>query len=122
MEAENSPGARRNYPNEIRQAARGMYLRRYSAGEISEALNVPRRAIHSKPVSVSAGRTSSALPPRGASWRPASAWSVHSLITLGATVRGATSLIVEPPFAAWRQRQYPVARGGEARGDAHARR
>ena len=46
MEAENSPGARRNYPNEIRQAARGMYLRRYSAGEISEALNVPRRTVY----------------------------------------------------------------------------
>lgn len=36
----------RHYADEIKNAARGMYLRRYSAGEISEALNVPRRTVY----------------------------------------------------------------------------
>lgn len=46
MDDENSTSPRRSYPDEIRQAARGMYLRRYSATEISEALNVPRRTVY----------------------------------------------------------------------------
>ena len=46
MADENSTSPRRSYPDEIRQAARGMYLRRYSATEISEALNVPRRTVY----------------------------------------------------------------------------
>ena len=46
MDDENSTSSRRSYPDEIRQAARGMYLRRYSATEISEALNVPRRTVY----------------------------------------------------------------------------
>ena len=46
MDDENSTSSRRSYPEEIRQAARGMYLRRYSATEISEALNVPRRTVY----------------------------------------------------------------------------
>lgn len=46
MDDENSTSARRNYPNEIKNAARGMYLRRYSAAEISEALTVPRRTVY----------------------------------------------------------------------------
>ena len=46
MDDENSTSSRRSYPDEIRQAARGMYLKRYSATEISEALNVPRRTVY----------------------------------------------------------------------------
>lgn len=46
MDDENSTSSRRSYPEEIKDAARGMYLRRYSATEISEALNVPRRTVY----------------------------------------------------------------------------
>lgn len=46
MDDENSTSSRRSYPEEIKNAARGMYLRRYSATEISEALNVPRRTVY----------------------------------------------------------------------------
>lgn len=46
MDDENSTSSRRSYPDEIKNAARGMYLRRYSATEISEALNVPRRTVY----------------------------------------------------------------------------
>lgn len=46
MDEENSTGARRAYPEEIKNAARGMYLRRYSAAEIGEALSVPRRTVY----------------------------------------------------------------------------
>ena len=35
MDDENSTSSRRSYPEEIKNAARGMYLRRYSATEIS---------------------------------------------------------------------------------------
>ena len=46
MDDENSTSSRRSYPEEIKDAARGMYLKRYSATEISEALNVPRRTVY----------------------------------------------------------------------------
>ena len=46
MDDENSTSSRRSYPEEIKGAARGMYLKRYSATEISEALNVPRRTVY----------------------------------------------------------------------------
>lgn len=46
MDDENSTSSRRSYPEEIKDAARGMYMRRYSATEISEALNVPRRTVY----------------------------------------------------------------------------
>lgn len=46
MDDENSTSSRRSYPEEIKNAARGMYLKRYSATEISEALNVPRRTVY----------------------------------------------------------------------------
>lgn len=46
MDDENSTSSRRSYPEEIKDAARGMYLRRYSATEISEALSVPRRTVY----------------------------------------------------------------------------
>lgn len=46
MDDENSTSPRRSYPEEIKDAARGMYLKRYSATEISEALNVPRRTVY----------------------------------------------------------------------------
>lgn len=36
----------RHYPEEIKQAARGLYWRRYTVAEISETLNVPRRTIY----------------------------------------------------------------------------
>ncbi|NHZ47332.1 terminase, partial [Desulfovibrio sp. XJ01] len=36
----------RQYPDEIRQAARGMYLRRYTVADISDALGVPRRTVY----------------------------------------------------------------------------
>lgn len=36
----------RNYPEEIKQAARGLYLRRYTVSEIADALNVPRRTVY----------------------------------------------------------------------------
>ncbi|WP_052014707.1 terminase family protein [Desulfovibrio sp. X2] len=44
---ENQGSARaRQYPEEIRTAARGLYLRRYTVAEISDALNVPRRTVY----------------------------------------------------------------------------
>jgi len=46
MDDENSTSSRRSYSEEIKNAARGMYLKRYSATEISEALNVPRRTVY----------------------------------------------------------------------------
>lgn len=36
----------RHYPEEIKQAARGLYWRRYTVAEISETLNVPRRTVY----------------------------------------------------------------------------
>lgn len=36
----------RQYPEEIKAAARGLYLRRYTVAEISDALNVPRRTLY----------------------------------------------------------------------------
>lgn len=36
----------RSYPDEIKQAARGLYLKRHTVKEIAEALNVPRRTLY----------------------------------------------------------------------------
>jgi len=36
----------RQYPEEVKTAARGLYLRRYTVAEISDALNVPRRTVY----------------------------------------------------------------------------
>ena len=36
----------KQYPEEIKQAARGLYLRRYTVSEIADALNVPRRTVY----------------------------------------------------------------------------
>lgn len=38
--------SKRTYPDAIKQAARGMYLRRYAVAEIGEALGVPRRTVY----------------------------------------------------------------------------
>lgn len=37
---------KRSYPDAIKQAARGMYLRRYAVAKIGEALGVPRRTVY----------------------------------------------------------------------------
>ncbi len=40
-------GKKKHYPEEIRIAARGMYLRRYRVSEIAEVLGVPSRTVYS---------------------------------------------------------------------------
>jgi PBSX family phage portal protein len=39
-------GRARHYPEEIKTAARGLYLRRYTVAEIADALNVPKRTLY----------------------------------------------------------------------------
>jgi len=47
MEHDDTQGHRaRQYPEEIKTAARGLYLRRYTVAEIADALNVPRRTLY----------------------------------------------------------------------------
>jgi uncharacterized protein YjcR len=48
MEHVDQPGQSRarHYPEEIKTAARGLYLRRYTVAEIADALNVPKRTLY----------------------------------------------------------------------------
>ncbi len=47
MAGQEAPHAqRRQYPQEVVQAARGLYLKRYTAAEIAGVLNVPRRTVY----------------------------------------------------------------------------